>query len=83
MSDDNDIEMQVWYVTPDTEGKNVRTVFDDSDEAIEYAHDVLDAMLDRLGSEDDEDCEILTIEQRKITRGEWRAIAERDGGDNE
>jgi len=81
--DDSNIEMQVWRVSPDTEGKNTRIVFDDSDEAIEYAHEVLDAMFDRLGTEDDEDCEILTIEQGKMTRGEWRAIAERNGGDNE
>jgi hypothetical protein len=81
--DDSEIEMQVWYVTPDTEGKNNRIVFDDSDEAIEYAHEVLDAMFNRLGSEDEEDCEILTIEQSKMTRGQWDAIAKVNGGDDE
>ena len=83
MSDDGNIEMQVWYVTPDTEGKNNRIVFDDSDDMLQHAHDVLDAMFDRLGSEDEEDCEILTIEQSKMTRGQWDAIANMNGGDDE
>ena len=81
--DDSEIEMQVWYVSPDEDGKNNRIVFDDSDDMLEYAHDVLDALFDRLGSEDEEDCEILTIEQSKMTRGEWRAIQEKSGGDDE
>jgi protease II len=80
--DDSEIEMQVWYVSPDTEGKNNRIIFDDSDEAIEYAHEVLDAMFDRLGSEDEEDCEILTIEQGNMTRGQWRAIAKVEEGES-
>jgi protease II len=79
--DDSEIEMQVWYVTPDTEGKNNRIVFDDSDDMLEYAHEALDALFDRLGSEDEEDCEILTIEQSKMTRGEWDAIAKANEGD--
>ncbi len=83
MSDDGNIEMQVWYVTPDMEGKNNRIVFDDSDDMLEYAHEVLDAMFDRLGEEGEEDCEILTIEQSKMTRGEWDAIAKLNGGDDE
>jgi hypothetical protein len=84
MSDDSEIEMQVWYVTPDAEGKNNRIVFDDSDDMLQYAHEVLDALFDRLGSEEDEeDCEILTIEQSKMTRGQWRAIAKFNGGDDE
>jgi hypothetical protein len=73
MPNDDD-EIQVWRVSPDEDGKNNRIVFDDSDEAIQYAHEVLDALWNRLGSEDDEDCEILTIEQTRMTRGEWRAI---------
>jgi uncharacterized protein YPO0396 len=81
--DDGNIEMQVWYVTPDTEGKNNRIVFDDSDDMLEYAHDVLDAMFDRLGEEDEEDVATLTIEQSKMTRGEWDAIANMNGGDDE
>jgi protease II len=79
--DDSEIEMQVWYVTPDTEGKNNRIVFDDSDDMLEYAHEALDALFDHLGSEDEEDCEILTIEQSKMTRGEWDAIAKVNEGD--
>jgi protease II len=74
-------EMQVWYVSPDTEGKNNRIVFDDSDDMLEYAHEVLDALFDRLGSEDEQDCEILTIEQSKMTRGQWRAIAKVSEGE--
>ena len=81
--DDSSIEMQVWYVSPDEEGKPNRIVFDDSDEMLQYAHDVLDALFDRLGSEDEEDCEILTIEQGKMTRGQWDAIAKVDGGDDD
>jgi hypothetical protein len=80
---DSEIEMQVWYVTPDIEGRNNRIVFDDSDDMAEYAHEVLDAMFDRLGEQDEEDCEILTIEQSKMTRGEWDAIAKVNGGDDE
>lgn len=83
MSDDGEIEMQVWYVSPDKDGKNNRIVFDDSDEMLQYAHDVLDGMFDRLGEEGEEDIAILTIEQSKMTRGEWRAIAEKKGQDDE
>jgi hypothetical protein len=79
--DDGNIEMQVWYVSPDEDGKPNRIVFDDSDDMLQYAHDVLDALFDRLGSEDEEDCEILTIEQGKMTRGEWDAIANMNGGE--
>ena len=83
MSDDSEIEMQVWYVSPDTVGSNTRIVFDDSDDMLEYAHEVLDAMFDRLGEEGEEDVASLTIEQSKMTRGEWDAIAKVNGGDDE
>jgi hypothetical protein len=73
MANDSD-EIQVWYVSPDTEGKNNRIVFDDSDDMLEHAHEVLDVLFERLGNEDEEDCKILTIEQSKMTRGEWDAI---------
>jgi hypothetical protein len=79
--DDGEIEMQVWYVTPDTVGSNTRIVFDDSDDMLEYAHEVLDGMFDRLGEEGEEDIATLTIEQSKMTRGEWDAIAKVNGGD--
>ena len=81
--DDSEIEMQVWYVSPDTEGKPNRIVFDDSDDMLEHAHDVLDGMFDRLGEEGEEDIATLTIEQSKMTRGQWRAIANMNGGDDE
>jgi hypothetical protein len=83
MSDDGEIEMQVWYVTPDEDGKNNRIVFDDSDDMLQHAHDVLNGMFDRLGEEGEEDVATLTIEQGKMTRGEWRAIANMNGGDDE
>jgi hypothetical protein len=76
-------EMQVWYVSPNTEGKPNRMVFDDSDDMLEYAHEVLDAMFGRLGEEGEEDIATLTIEQSKMTRGEWDAIAKVNGGDDE
>jgi hypothetical protein len=82
-NDDGEIEMQVWYVSPDTVGSNTRIVFDDSDDMLEYAHEVLDAMFDRLGEEGEEDIATLTIEQSKMTRGEWDAIAKVNGGDDE
>jgi hypothetical protein len=50
---------------------------------LEYAHDVLDALFDRLGEEGEKDVEFLTIEQSKMTRGQWRAIAKVNGGDDE
>ena len=81
--EDGEIEMQVWYVTPDEEGKPNRIVFDDSDEMLEYAREVLNAMFDRLGEEGEEDIATLTIEQSKMTRGEWDAIAKVNGGDDE
>jgi hypothetical protein len=79
--DDGEIEMQVWYVSPDTVGSNTRIVFDDSDDMLEYAHEVLDSMFDRLGEEGEEDIATLTIEQSKMTRGEWDAIAKVNGGE--
>ena len=80
--DDGEIEMQVWYVTPDEEGKNNRIVFDDSDDMLEHAHNVLDVLFDRLGSEGEEDIATLTIEQSKMTRGEWDAIAKLNEGES-
>jgi hypothetical protein len=76
--DDSEIEMRVWYVGADTEGKPGRIVFDDSDEMLDYAHYALDALFDRLGEEDEQDFEILLIEQGKMTRGQWRAIQEKN-----
>jgi hypothetical protein len=81
--DDSEIEMQVWYVRPDEDGKPNRIVFDDSDDMLQHAHDVLDGMFDRLGEEGEEDIATLTIEQSKMTRGQWRAIANMNGGDDE
>ena len=81
--DDSEIEMQVWYVTPDMEGKNNRILFDDSDDMLEYAHEALDGMFGRLGEQGEEDIATLTIEQSKMTRGEWDAIIKMNGGGDE
>jgi hypothetical protein len=82
MANDSE-EMQVWYVSPDTVGSNTRIVFDDSDDMLEYAHEVLDAMFDRLGEEGEDDIATLTIEQSKMTRGQWDAIINMKAENNE
>jgi hypothetical protein len=88
MANDSE-EIQVWYVSPDTEGKNNRIVFDDSDarytsivfddkdKAIDFAHEVLDRLFDKLGADD---CETMTISSGKITRGEYNEIIEATNG---
>ena len=81
--DDGKIEMQVWCVSPDEDGRDNRIVFDDSDDMLEYAHEVLDGMFDRLGEEGEEDIATLTIEHSKMTRGEWRAIINMKAENNE
>ena len=76
-------EMQVWYVSSDVEGETKRVAFGDCDEMLEHAHEVLDILFDRLGEDGEKDRETLTIEQSKMTRGQWLAITERKGGHNE
>jgi len=66
-------EIQVWYVEPDPNNRYTRIGFDDKDKAIDFAHEVLDCILDRLGADD---CEIMTISSDKITRAEYNEIIE-------
>lgn len=66
-------EIDVWYVEPDPDNRYTRIVFDDKEKAIDFAHEVLDRLFDRLG---DDDCEIMTISSGKITRTEYNEIIE-------
>jgi hypothetical protein len=69
--DDSEIEMQVWYVSPDKEGKNNEIVFDDRDEAEDYAEHVLSSRFDDL----DEDCEeTVTIRRGKMLRSKYESL---------
>ena len=65
-----DDEIDVWYVTPDKSGSQSRIVFDDQQEAIEYANEVLAVLFDGLGEGDllDCDCDMLTVERGKMKR---------------
>ena len=60
-----DEEIIVWYVTPDKSGSQARIVFDDQQEAMEYAEEVLEALFDGLG---EGDCDTLTVERGKMKR---------------
>ena len=60
-----DNEIDVWSVTPDKSGSQARIVFDDQQEAIEYAEEVLEALFDGLG---EEDSDTLTVERGKMKR---------------
>ena len=62
---DTDDEIDVWYVTPDKSGSQARIVFDDQQEAIEYAEEVLEVLFDGLG---EEDSDTLTVERGKMKR---------------
>ena len=58
----SDHEIDVWCVSPDISGK---IVFDDRQEAIEYANEVLAVLFDGLG---EGDCDTLTVERGKMKR---------------
>ena len=60
-----DDEIDVWNVSPDKSGSQARIVFDDQQEAIEYAEEVLEALFDGLG---EGDCDTLTVERGKMKR---------------
>jgi predicted nucleotidyltransferase len=62
---DTDDDIDVWYVTPDKSGLQARIVFDDQQEAIEYAEEVLEVLFDGLG---EEDSDTLTVERGKMKR---------------
>ena len=62
---DTDDDIDVWYVTPDKSGSQARIVFDDRQEAIEYAEEVLEVLFDGLG---EGDCDTLTVERGRMKR---------------
>ena len=69
--DDSDIEMQVWYVSPDKQGENNEIVFDNRDEAEDYAENVLSNRFDNL----DDDCEeTVTIRRGKMRRSKYESL---------
>ena len=63
-----DEEIIVWYVSPDKSGSQARIVFDDRQEAIEYAEEVLEVLFDGLG---EGDCDTLTVERGKMKRSAY------------
>ena len=60
-----DDEIDVWYVSPDKSGAQARIVFDDRQEAIEYANEVLAVLFDGLG---EDDCDMLIVEHGRMKR---------------
>jgi hypothetical protein len=64
-------EMQVWYVSPDKEGKNNEIVFDNRDEAESYAENVLSNRFDDLG---DDFGETITIRRGKMLRSKYESL---------
>jgi hypothetical protein len=70
-TDDSEIEMQVWYVSPDRQGSNNEIVFDNRDEAEDYAECVLSSRFDDL----DDDCEeTVTIRRGKMLRSKYESL---------
>jgi hypothetical protein len=64
-------EMQVWYVSPDKQGNNNEIVFDNRDEAEDYAECVLSSRFDDL----DDDCEeTVTVRRGKMLRSKYESL---------
>ena len=63
-----DDEIDAWYVTPDKSGAQARIVFDDRQEAIEYANEVLAVLFDGLG---EGDSDTLAVERGKMKRSAY------------
>jgi hypothetical protein len=64
-------EIDVWYVSPDKDGKYNEIVFDNRDEAEDYAEHVLSNRFDDL----DEDCEeTVTIRRGKMLRSKYESL---------
>jgi hypothetical protein len=64
-------EMQVWYVSPDKQGESNEIVFDNRDEAEDYAEHVLSNRFDSL----DDDCEeTVTIRRGKMLRSKYESL---------
>ncbi len=70
MANDSE-EIQVWYVSPDKEGKNNEIVFDNRDEAERYAENVLSNRFDDLG---DDFGETITIRRGKMLRSKYESL---------
>jgi hypothetical protein len=68
---DGSDEMQVWYVSPDKQGNNNEIVFDNRDEAEDYAECVLSNRFDNL----DDNCEeTVTIRRGKMLRSKYESL---------
>ena len=67
----NSDEIQVWYVSPDKEGKNNEIVFDDRDEAVDYAELVLSYRFEHL---DDDIEETVTIRRGMMLRSKYKSL---------
>ena len=64
-------EIDVWCVSPDKQGKNNEIVFDNRDEAEDYAEHVLSNRFDDL----DDDCEeTMTIRRGKMLRSKYESL---------
>jgi len=64
-------EIQVWYVSPDKELKNNEIVFDNRDEAEDYAEHVLSNRFEDL---DDNIEETITIRRGKMLRSKYESL---------
>jgi hypothetical protein len=70
MANDSD-EIDVWCVSPDKQGKNNEIVFDNRDEAEDYAEHVLSNLFESL----DDDCEeTVTIRRGKMLRSKYESL---------
>jgi hypothetical protein len=70
MANDSE-EIDVWCVSPDKEGKSNEIVFDNRDEAEDYAEHVLSNRFDDL----DDDCEeTMTIRRGKMLRSKYESL---------
>jgi hypothetical protein len=66
-----DDEIQVWYVSPDKEGKNNEIVFDDREEFEDYAENVLSNLFEDLDGECEE---TVTIRRGKMLRSIYESL---------
>jgi len=64
-------EIQVWYVSSDKQGKNDWIVFDNRDEAEDYAEHVLS---NRFEDIDDDIEETVTIRRGKMLRSKYESL---------
>ena len=64
-------ETQLWYVSPDKEGKNNEIVSDDRDEAEDYAEHVLSNRFEDLEHDIEE---TVTIRRGKMLRSKYESL---------